>query len=93
MSIATLILGESGSGKSFSMLELDPANTLLIQAVKKPLSFRAPTWGYLTNSNPKGNILVRDNTDEIMTVLLIFTTIQLLYKIGVPKKQIIMIFR
>lgn len=40
MSIAALILGNSGTGKSTSLRNLDPAKTLLIQAVKKPLPFK-----------------------------------------------------
>ena len=41
MSTATLILGNSGTGKSTSLRNLDPAKTLLIQCIKKPLPFRA----------------------------------------------------
>jgi hypothetical protein len=44
MSITTLILGKSGTGKSASLRNLDPANTALIQVVKKPLPFRAAGW-------------------------------------------------
>ena len=44
MSIATLILGNSGTGKSSSLRELDPAKTLLIQCINKPLPFRADGW-------------------------------------------------
>lgn len=44
MSIATLILGNSGSGKSTSLRNLDPARTLLIQCIKKPLPFRTKGW-------------------------------------------------
>lgn len=44
MSIATLILGESGTGKSTSLRNMDAASTLLIQVVKKPLPFRAAGW-------------------------------------------------
>ncbi len=69
MSIATLILGESGSGKSASLRNLDPAGTLLIQAVRKPLPFRAQGWGYISKENPTGNILVSDNSDQIIAYL------------------------
>lgn len=44
MSIATIILGESGTGKSTSLRNLDPAKTLLIQAIKKPLPFKSKGW-------------------------------------------------
>lgn len=44
MSIATLVLGESGTGKSTSLRNLDPATTFLIQVVKKPLPFKASGW-------------------------------------------------
>ena len=45
MSIATIILGESGTGKSTSLRNLDPSKTLLIQVVKKPLPFKKTGWG------------------------------------------------
>lgn len=44
MSIATLILGESGSGKTCSLRNLDPSKCLLIQPVAKPLPFRSGEW-------------------------------------------------
>ena len=44
MSISALILGESGTGKSTSLRNLDPAQTLLIQAIRKPLPFRSKDW-------------------------------------------------
>ena len=34
MSIACMILGQSGTGKTASLRNLDPEHTLLIQAVK-----------------------------------------------------------
>ena len=36
MSIATLILGQSGTGKSTSLRNLNPNDVLLIQVVKSP---------------------------------------------------------
>lgn len=72
MSIATLILGESGTGKSNSMREMNPAETLLIQVVRKPLPFRfkAKGWDYFSASNPKGNIFFSDNAEMIKNYML-----------------------
>lgn len=44
MSVATLILGESGTGKSTALRNMDPNTTALIQVVKKPLPFKAVGW-------------------------------------------------
>ena len=57
MSIATLILGSSGSGKSTSLRNLDPAKTLLIQCIKKPLPFRATGWKTRITLKSEGNVI------------------------------------
>lgn len=44
MSVSTLILGQSGTGKTASLRNLDPESTALIKAVEKPLSFRSTGW-------------------------------------------------
>lgn len=44
MSIATLILGESGTGKTCSLRNLDPGDVLLVQPLRKPLPFRGKGW-------------------------------------------------
>lgn len=51
MATVTLILGKSGSGKSASMRNLNPADVALIQVIKKPLPFReAKSWkAYVTD--------------------------------------------
>ena len=70
MSIATLVLGQSGTGKSASLRNLDPADTLLIQAVKKPLPFRASTWSYFNkDTNHSGNIFVTDQSAQIVKLM------------------------
>lgn len=66
MSIATMILGQSGSGKTASLRNLNPADTLLIQAVKKPLPFRSKDWRPCTKGDPKGSILVTDSAPTIV---------------------------
>ncbi len=61
MSIATLILGNSGSGKSTSLRNLDPAKTLLIQCIKKPLPFKATGWKTRLTLKSPGNIIQTDD--------------------------------
>lgn len=68
MSILTLILGESGTGKTSSLRNLDPAQTLLIQAVPKPLPFRSTGWRVHSKAAP-GNIIRTDDADKICAVL------------------------
>jgi len=62
MSVSTIVLGESGSGKTASLRNMNPAETLLIQVVKKPLPFRSKGWSYWdAGSNKTGNIFVSDD--------------------------------
>lgn len=69
MSYGTLILGESGSGKTASLRNLDPAKTLLIQPVRKPLPFRSTQWHEIKAKNDGGNIYVCDDAAKICTVM------------------------
>lgn len=66
MSIATMVLGESGTGKSTSMRNLAPSETLLIQTVKKPLPFRSNEWKPVADG---GNVLVTDDCQRIMSAM------------------------
>lgn len=67
MSIASLIMGESGTGKSTSLRNLDPEQTLLIQAVKKPLPFRSGDW---KPAGPNGgSVFVTDNSKFIVKAM------------------------
>ena len=64
MSIATLVLGSSGTGKSTSLRNLDPSKTFLIQCIKKPLPFRATGWKTRINLKSEGNVL--QTSDPLM---------------------------
>jgi len=66
MSIACMILGQSGTGKTTSLRNMNPAEVLLIQAVKKPLPFRSKEWVPCTKANPTGSILVTDCAPTIV---------------------------
>lgn len=70
MSIVTMVLGESGTGKSTSLRNMDPAQTLLIQAVKKPMPFRSTHWKRFNKDTCKdGNIFQTDIADSIIALM------------------------
>jgi hypothetical protein len=65
MSIATMVLGESGTGKSTSLRNLHPAQTLLIQTIRKPLPFRSQGWKVKASMKADGNIIQTDSAEII----------------------------
>lgn len=78
MSVSVFILGESGTGKTASMRNLNPDDMCLIQAVKKPLPFRPKGWktvaeqdekGNLKKVGDSGNIYITDDSQQICTIL------------------------
>lgn len=69
MSIATLILGNSGSGKSTSLRNLDPAKTLLVQCIKKPLPFKAKGWKTRVTLKSEGNVIQTSDPTVIEKIL------------------------
>ena len=69
MSIATLVLGSSGSGKSTSLRNLDPAHTILVQCIKKPLPFKATGWKVRQSLKDEGNIIQTDDPALIEKIM------------------------
>lgn len=69
MSVVTMVLGESGTGKSASLRNMKATETLLIQAVKKPLPFKSSTWRRHSKDCPDGNIIQTDAAGRIITVM------------------------
>lgn len=71
MSITTIVIGESGTGKSTAMRNLDPTTTLLIQAVKKPLPFKSTHWKRIEQGAQVagGNIFVADGAERIIRLM------------------------
>jgi len=67
MSNAILIIGESGTGKSTSIRNLNPKETYIINVLDKPLPFRGYKTKYIQKQG--GNYGVTDNPDKIVTIL------------------------
>jgi len=63
MSTSILVLGESGTGKSTSMRNMNPDDVFLIQSVRKPLPFRS-SWKHIKDG---GNIFVSDDSALIIS--------------------------
>ena len=59
MAQSILVIAESGSGKSTSIRNLDPNETLIINIANKPLPFKGwkSKYALLDKENPKGNLL------------------------------------
>lgn len=74
MGIPVLILGESGSGKSHSLINMNGERVLLIKSIRKFLPFRKPSEkgfvDYNKESNPEGNVFTTDNYEMIKRCIL-----------------------
>jgi len=68
MSNTTLIIGESGSGKSTSLRHLNHEETFIINVLDKPLPFRGYKSRYkpVTKDNPDGNYYATDDYNVIL---------------------------
>jgi hypothetical protein len=71
MASSVLIVGDSGSGKSTGIENLDPASTFLINVANKPLPFKGWKNKYISwsKSDPAGNMYVRPESDNIISCL------------------------
>ena len=67
MAIITLILGNSGTGKTASLRNFEANDCLLFQTVKKPLPFRNREWREATKEG--GNIVKTDLSARICEIL------------------------
>ncbi|MCL1038368.1 ATP-binding protein [Shewanella submarina] len=70
MAIVTLIMGDSGAGKSTSLRNLDPLKSLLIQPEAKSLPFKSKPWRTkFTKASPQGSVYVSDRYGTVHTVI------------------------
>lgn len=65
MGTATLVIGESGTGKSASMRNLNAESVLLIQSIRKPLPFRSKAWRQWDHKEPATSVFVCDQWDRM----------------------------
>ena len=67
------IVGESGTGKSTSLRNLNPAETFIISTTGKPLPFRAWKKKYIPikieGKNVSGNYYISSKWDQILKIL------------------------
>lgn len=70
MANITLVIGESGTGKSTSIRNLNPQETVIINVLDKPLPFRGASENYKRKSdNKKGNYCSTDNYAKIIQAI------------------------
>ena len=71
MSNTSLIIGESGTGKSTSLTNLDPKETFIINVLDKPLPFRGYKKNYvrINTDGSEGNYYASDDYNKIMRVI------------------------
>lgn len=76
MSNTSIIMGESGTGKSTSIRTLDPATTFIINVMNKPLPFRGYKQHYrqLSPDGAAGNYYFSDNYEYITRVVRLIET-------------------
>jgi ABC-type dipeptide/oligopeptide/nickel transport system ATPase component len=66
-----LLIGESGSGKSTSIENLNPGETFIINVKNKPLPFKGWKSNYVpfSKENPNGNYIGTDNPSTMLNVM------------------------
>lgn len=68
MAKAILVLGESGSGKSYSMKNLDPKKTVVFSVLSKGIPIKGSRVNYTIwnkDKNPQGNIVLTSSSHLI----------------------------
>ena len=71
MSKSVVVMGDSGSGKTASMMNLDPASSFILQVEAKDLPFRTSGYKAIPSSGPPetGNLAIADKFPKIMKLM------------------------
>lgn len=64
-----MILGQSGRGKSTSIENLNPDETMVIKAINKPFPFRSKEWKRWDAEKKVGSYEVTDNYDIVKAIV------------------------
>lgn len=64
-----MIMGESGSGKSTSIRNLDSKKTFVINVCGKPLPFKGWKSNYIPMTKDSGNMVITDSSERIIKAL------------------------
>lgn len=67
MSTCSIVIGETGGGKSTSLRNVKDG--LLIQSIKKPLPFRGGDWKLFDGKTEGGNVFVTDDYEKIIKIM------------------------
>jgi len=65
-----LIIGESGSGKSSSLINLDWNKTFLIKSVEKPLPYKNNLVRHTPGNAPRGNYMIVKDINDLYPLIL-----------------------
>lgn len=69
MGNSTLIMGESGTGKSTSIRNLDPKETFIINVLDKPMPFKGYKKTYIPVKGNSGNYFSTDDHSLILKII------------------------
>lgn len=69
MGISTLVIGQSGRGKSTSIENLDPETTMVVKVINKPFPFRSAKWKRWDKETQTGSYEVTDNYEVIKAII------------------------
>lgn len=69
MGTATLILGESGTGKTTSLRNINPEQAMLIKPIGKPLPFKSKAWLPWDSEKKTGTVVSTDSHSAIVNVI------------------------
>jgi len=69
MAVTSIVIGESGSGKSRSIKNLDPKETIVIKVINNPFPFKTKEWKKWDKEKKEGSWVVTDDYLKIVPVM------------------------
>lgn len=66
MGVSVFVLGESGRGKSRSIKNLNPKETLVFKSISKPFPFKSADWKKYDKATKEGSVISTDDYNVII---------------------------